>query len=212
MYPLNPISNSELKAWLESLSSPAELERQALTQGLYQMDLVQRFLGQHPEQSSATAGRVVSLALRDFWRMAYMQRNFSPRLKRVWNTFFILEIAYFYPATVTALFPSSLNELGAHLCDKDYLARVIADGNVALAQKIAAENPAFWAAIIPDDEVPSPQTVSSRRDAAIEKLTKELNRRLTLILRFRPKFALSPFIFGIGDVPNFGRKLRQVLM
>ncbi len=37
-------------------------------------------------------------------------------------------------------------------------------------------------------------------------------REQRLILRFRPKFALSPIIFSVGDVPNFGRKLRQVLM
>jgi len=48
--------------------------------------------------------------------------------------------------------------------------------------------------------------------AGIAFLIMRLLPKQSLSLRFRPKFALSPFIFGIGDVPNFGRKLRQVLM
>ncbi len=178
MYRENPISPSELKSWLENLPNPAELEHHTLTQRLHRTEIVQRFLSQYPEQDALPAWHLVCLALREFWRSAFMQRNFSPKLKRVWNTFFILEAAYFYPAAVTSLFPGSLNKLGALLCDQEYLALLAADGDESRAKKIASEKSAFWKAIIPDDEVPSPQTISSRRDAAIEKLAKELNRQL----------------------------------
>lgn len=182
MNPLEPISHSELKSWLECLPNLAELEQHALTHWLHTTDFIQSFLRQHPAQTNAPVGPTVCMALRDFWRSAFMQRNFSPKLKRVWNTFFILEAAYFYPAVITSLFPGSLYEIGALLCSKEHLALLIADGDVALAQKIAAEYPAFWEAIIPADEIPSLQTLSARRDAAIEKLVKELNRQLGMTI------------------------------
>ena len=169
-----------LNDFLQQMSAPTQLDSHALVSLLWETPMVRNHLALHPKDQTLPRGRIVGLALRSFLHSSKPPRLFA-KIKAIWNKFLFLDVKYFYPFAHLTRFPKSYSELGVWLYDKDQLALVIADGDPLVAKRLAAENQDFWEALILDDAVPSPQTLSARSKASIKGFWKELIKQLELL-------------------------------
>jgi len=169
-----------LEDFLQQLSAPTQFDNHALVNLLWETPLLKNHLALHPQDRNLSQGRIVGLALRSFLHSTKPTR-LSAKLKTDWNKFLFLDVKCFYPFAHLTRFPKSYSELGVWLYDKDQLTLVIADGDPLAAKRLAAENQDFWKALILDDAVPSPQTLSARSKSSIKGFWKELIKQLELL-------------------------------
>ena len=166
-----------LKSAVEGLAEPAALDLHPLTTAKF----VDYYRSQHPETQSLAAGEVLGRALADLWRWQCLPSTLNARLKREWNLFLTLEVGYFYSFRHGRQFPGGLAQLGALLLDRNYVALVIADGDGARAQTLLqSEYANFWEMLSPFDKKEALalgiSTMAARRDAALRRLAKELEK------------------------------------
>ena len=145
---------------------------------------VDHYRSQHPETQSLAAGEVLGRALADLWRRQCLPSTLNARLKREWNLFLTLEVGYFHPFRHGRQFPGGLAQLGALLLDRDHVVLVITDGDEARAQTLRhSEYADFWEMLSPSDKKEALalgiSTMAARRDAALRRLAKELEKSET---------------------------------
>jgi hypothetical protein len=126
-------------------------------------------------------GEILGRALADLWRERCLPPTLRGRLKREWNLFLTLEVGYFYPFRHDRPFPGGLPQLGGLLLDRDHVALVIADGDEVRAQKLLQSDYAdLWQMLALLDRKETLalgiSTISARRDAALRRLAKELEK------------------------------------
>ena len=166
-----------LKSAVEGLAEPAALDLHPLTTA----NFVDRYRSSIPKTQSLAAGEVLGRALADLWRQQCLPPTLNARLKREWNLFLTLEVGYFFPFRHRRQFPGGLAQLGALLLDRDHVALVIADGDGARAQTLLhSEYADFWETLSPYDKKEALalgiSTMAARRDAALRRLAKELEK------------------------------------
>jgi hypothetical protein len=166
-----------LKSIVEDLAEPDHLADHPLTTARF----VDHYAGRHPEAQSLARGKILGRALADLWRQRCLPPALNARMKRDWNLFLTLEVGYFYPFRHERPFPGGLPQLGGLLLDRAHVALVIADGDEAHAQTLLQGDYAdLWETIAPADRKDSLalgiSTVASRRDAALRRLAKELEK------------------------------------
>ena len=166
-----------LKSIVEDLAEPDHLADHPLTTARF----VDHYADRHPEAQSLARGKILGRALADLWRQRCLPPALNARMKREWNLFLTLEVGYFYPFRHERPFPGGLPQLGGLLLDRAHVALVIADGDEARAQTLLQGDYAdLWETIAPADRKDalalSISTMASRRDAALRRLAKELEK------------------------------------
>jgi hypothetical protein len=175
------VSSGMLRDFLEHLTDPNVLDQHELVTKLSASQLYVQPDAPISSTGAGGPGTDLARALAAFWRQRFLPSAVSPRLKRAWNTYLILEVLYFDPFVHGERPPDSLSAAGVILCDRARISaiRVSHDAEAAeAAEAWQAGNDAFWRAIVPANEIPSPQTLFARRDVALEKLAQELNRHV----------------------------------
>ena len=166
-----------LKSAVEGLAEPDTLSDHPLAAAKF----VACYASRHPEFQSQPRGEILGRALAVLWRERCLPLALKGRLKREWNLFLTLEVGYFFPFRHEQPFPGGLPQLGGLLLDRAHVALVIADGDEARAQTLLQSDYAdLWETIAPSDRKDSLalgiSTVASRRDAALRRVAKELEK------------------------------------
>lgn len=170
-----------LKNAIESLRTPAKLDDHPLLDAPF----VQQFLKQHPSYEGLAAGRRLGLVLADLWRENFQPDEMTPKLKRQWDRFLVLEAGYFYPFRMMQPLPDGQPQIGWALGIPERIAEIIANGHATQAHELLEDrHNQFWAAICREPlsvdkqsaaEVIAPTTVASRQKVAIQKFAEFLN-------------------------------------
>jgi hypothetical protein len=182
-----------LKSAVEGLAEPDTLSDHPLTAAKF----VDHYASRHPEAQSLPRGEILGWALADLWRERCLPPTLRGRLKREWNLFLTLEVGYFYPFRHDRPFPGGLPQLGGLLLDRDHVALVIADGDEIRAQTLLQSDYAdLWQMLALLDRKEALalgiSTISARRDAALRRLAKELEKLETQREAATPRPAASP--------------------
>ena len=118
----------------------------------------------------------VARLLRQLWDARYKPRTLTARAVAAWRQYITVVAHYFYPARHKLPPPTTLTATGDMLCDEEFLALVIEDGDVQAAQRTLLANREFWRQFIPPPEaMPTAQTVHARLEAATGRLADLLN-------------------------------------
>lgn len=111
------------------------------------------------------------------WRARLYPLAMDPCFKREWNLFFALEVGYFYPLRKGRRPPGNPGQIGVLLANREYLALIVADGDVLASEPfLEARFEPFWRAIIPQIWAVPPSTVRHRVDRGLQLLAFSLNR------------------------------------
>mgnify|MGYP000600795152 CR=1 FL=1 len=112
------------------------------------------------------------------WRATRMPRWLDESFRREWDLFLVPEVGFFYPHRHRLLPPATITQTCRLLSDREYLAVVIADGNLATAATyLCSRFDAFWLAIVPQKEALPYSTAWDRMGRAMTLLAALIDQR-----------------------------------
>lgn len=107
-------------------------------------------------------------ALGALWRKKQVPRWLDSAFKREWDVFLVPEVRFFYPYRHGLCPPANLTQVCMVLSDREYLAAVIADGDLNKTSfYLGPRFSSFWLSIVPQNEVPPYSTVWDRMQRAL---------------------------------------------
>jgi hypothetical protein len=115
-------------------------------------------------------GDLVS-ALGALWRKKQMPRWLDSAFKREWDVFLVPEVRFFYPYRHGLSPPAKLTQVCMVLSDREYLAAVIADGDLEKTSfYLRPRFSSFWLSMVPQNEALPYSTVWDRMQRAMTVL------------------------------------------